>query len=263
MAGQASEDWFSRPSGPDEKARVIKEELIAMVLWGDRNSARSRQRALGPSELGIECDRRLAYRLAGFEPINTSNDPWPAIVGTSVHAWLEREVNRYQESVADLTYRTELTVDVDPMVRGHTDALRVKDGTVIDYKTTGADGMRKVKKGEIRPGYITQIMLYGFGLRKAGYTINDVALVFIPRSGWISDLQIWRAAYDEAEAKRALARMYRIADRALELEVDQPDRSRRLDLIEATPGDSCALCPFYNRAKHFDDVADSTGCPGR
>ena len=53
-------------------------------------SPRSRQTTIGISELGHPCARRLAYKTLGVEPTNTDHDSWPAIVGTSVHAYLER-----------------------------------------------------------------------------------------------------------------------------------------------------------------------------
>ena len=243
-------------------ALTIKRELSKIILWNERESPRSKQQAIGPSELGDPCDRRLAYRIAGAKTINLSTDPWPAIVGTSIHSWLEKAINRYQSSVEDLGYLTELRVYPDPMVKGHSDVFNVLTGTVVDHKTTGADGMRKVKKGIIPEGYRIQIQIYGLGHRRAGREVNDVALIFYPRSGWLDDAYVWVEPYDEQVALKALARMHRLAEELIDMDIE--GNPHRYQNIEAAPGDSCVWCPFYNRNLiDIDTPASEKGCPGR
>lgn len=243
-------------------ALAIKRELTKIILWNERESPRSKQRAIGPSELGDPCDRRLAYRIAGAKTINLGADPWPAIVGTSIHDWLEKAINRYQTTVEDLGYMTELRVYPDPMVKGRSDVFNVKTGTVVDHKTTGADGIRKVKKGIISPGYRTQIQIYGLGHRRAGREVKNVALIFYPRSGWLDDAYVWVEPYDEKVALNALARMHRLAEELIDMDIE--NNPHRYQNIEATPGDSCVWCPFYNRNLiDIDTPASAKGCPGR
>lgn len=230
-----------------------------MIQWNEHNSPRSKQAAIGPSEIGDPCDRRIAYRLANMPEVNLYMDPWPAIVGTAVHDWLERAVNRYQTEVGDRGYLTELRVFPDPMVRGRSDVYR--RGEVIDWKTTGADGMRKVRKNGPPPGYVSQIQIYGLGHIRAGRPVDTVTLVFFPRSGWLDDLFIWRAPYDERVAKRALERMYAVAWLAIDLNVEVDDGN--FERIPATPGDSCVWCPFFNKNLGPTETASRRGCPGR
>ena len=62
--------------------------LKSAILHAASNAPRSRQREIGPSEVGEPCLRRLAYKVAGTEPTNDGGDPWRPVVGTAAHAWL-------------------------------------------------------------------------------------------------------------------------------------------------------------------------------
>src|SRR5688500_1296430 len=48
---------------------------------------RTLQQHLGPSELGVMCDRQVAGKLAALPVTNHVSDPWPSIRGTALHAW--------------------------------------------------------------------------------------------------------------------------------------------------------------------------------
>lgn len=242
-------------------AATIRHELSQIIVWNEREAPRSRQQSIGPSELGIECDRRLAYRIAGARPVNLGADPWPAIVGTSIHDWLEKAINKYQAEVEDLGYLTELRVYPDPSVKGRSDVFSTKYKCVVDHKTTGTDGMRKVRKGIIPEGYRIQIQIYGLGHKRAGRNVENVALIFYPRSGWLDDAYVWVEPYDEQVALDALARMHALAERLLDLDIE--NNPQRYQFIDAAPGDSCVWCPFYNRDIDPDIAASDKGCPGR
>jgi len=254
-------DDFAPLPGADPVAASLKQELSEIILWNEQNNPRSKQKAIGPSELGDACDRRVAYRIAGIPAVNTKMDPWPAIVGTSIHDWLEKAINRYQSEVLDLGWLTELRVHPDPLVQGRSDVFNAKTHTVLDHKSCGTDVLRKVKKGEIPPGYITQIQVYGLGHKRAGRAVERVALIFYPRSGWLNDCFVWTTPYDESVAIAALDRMYRIGDQLISLDVET--NPHRFQFIEATPGDGCVWCPMFVQDRDPSVAADDKGCPGR
>lgn len=255
-------DEWGQVIARDPVAGALKQELAEIIRWNERNSARSRQRALGPSELGTPCDRRLAYGIAGTPATNHTHDPWPAIVGTSIHSWLEQAINRFQEANGDAGWLTERRVHPDEMVSGSSDVFNTKTGTVVDHKTAGADVMRKMRKGEPPlASYVTQIQLYGLGHKRAGRDVKNVALVFYPRSGWLDDVVVWVAPYDESTATAALERMYRIGAELLEMDIE--NNPHRFQLIPATPGDACVWCDWFNRDLDVDIAASDRGCPGR
>ena len=254
-------DEFAKLAGPSPAALALKHELSQIIMWNEREAPRSRQRAVGPSELGGVCDRKLAYRIAGTPPVNLGADPWPAIVGTSIHDWLERAVKKYQSVVGDRGYLTETRVYPDPLVHGRCDLFHVPTSCVIDYKTVGADGMRKVRKGIINPAYRTQIQVYGLGHERAGRDVKNVALIFLSRSGWLDDAEVYMEPYDKQVALDALARLYRIADQLIDFDIEH--NPQRFQLIDAVPGDECVWCPFMNRDIDIEIAASEKGCPGR
>lgn len=247
---------------PAPEASALKRLLSDIVIWNERTAPRSVQKTIGPSEIGNPCDRRIAYRIAATSPTNVWSDPWPAIVGTAIHAWLEKAVNRFQDHHHNQDWLTELRVHPDPLVQGSSDAFHVPTGTVVDYKTTNADTMRKLRKGDPpSPGYITQINLYGLGHERAGRLVKNVALVYYPRSGWLDDAFVWHAPYDKSIAERALARLYQIGFQLLDMDIR--NHPERFSDVPASPGDSCVWCPMFNRDMDPTIKASNTGCPGR
>jgi hypothetical protein len=214
---------------------------------------------IGPSELGSDCDQFIARKLAGMPEINQRLDKWPAIVGTGVHAWLEKAVEIYNELVYDEDLRhwkTEITVKIDGMVEGHTDVWTGLD--VIDWKTASPDRLRKYRTQGVPEKYRVQAHLYGRGHALAGRPVRDVVLVFLPRSGFLKDMYIWREPYNEDVALHALERMYRVGNEAIAAGLPE---SGNWTQIATTPGPDCYMCPFFvDRAS--DAEPDTQGCPG-
>lgn len=241
----------------------LKKQLTEIILWADRNSDRSLQEAIGPSEIGTPCDRKLAYKLAKNPEVNQVRDPWAAIVGTSVHHWLEAAVNRYQDSVfsdGKPDFLTEKDVQVDPLVPGHVDLYRQSTESVIDYKTAGPDVMKKIRTGGPPAGYKIQTHLYGLGYSNAGRSVKHVQLVFLPRAGFLRDAYVWSDIYRPNVAQAALARMYGIK-KGIE-QIDIWNNPQVYDKIPAV-ADHCGYCPFYRKAGLMDGTeATDQGCPG-
>jgi hypothetical protein len=247
---------------PDPAATRLKRELADIILWHERTSPRSLQKTIGPSEIGNTCDRRIAYRIAGIPAVNVWGDPWPAVVGTAIHAWLEKAVNRYQTSKALRDWLTEVRVRPDPLVQGSSDAFHVPTGTVVDYKTTSTDTLRKLRKGGApSDSYIVQINLYGLGHERAGRNVKNVALVYYPRSGWLDDAFVWQTPYNPGIAHQALERLYHIGYLLLDLDIE--NHPERIAQIPADPGDACVWCPLFNRDMDPTVQASNLGCPGR
>jgi hypothetical protein len=247
---------------PAPEASSLKRILADVILWNERTAPRSVQKTIGPSEIGNTCDRRIAYRIAGCTAINVWSDPWPAIVGTAIHDWLDRAVNKYQQHNKSRDWLTEVPVQPDPLVRGRSDVFHVPTGTVVDYKTTNADTIKKLRKGEApSKTYQTQINLYGLGHERAGREVRSVALVYYPRSGWLDDAYVWHAPYDRQLAEQALGRLYRIGFQLLDLDIK--NHQERFADIPADPGDGCVWCPMFNRDKDPTTQASGDGCPGR
>src|SRR5262245_11881364 len=91
----------------DPVANELKQDLIESVRWYERQNPRAAQLELGPSEIGDPCDRRIGYRLAGIPAVNTEFDPFPSIVGTALHSWLDDAVQAWCQKHDSKSWLTE------------------------------------------------------------------------------------------------------------------------------------------------------------
>ena len=238
--------------GPRRMEQAVKMRIQEVIRWADSQSARSLQMGLGPSELGDECERYLAYRIAGVEGTNRYMDPWKAIVGTAIHKWLEDAVNGYQLKHGLHEFVTEATVPIDSMIEGHSDLFW--HNAVWDYKSKGKDKLKQFKlHGPHLIKEIDQIQLYGLGQENCGRKVEYVGIIALPRDGWLEDISVWADKYNRRYAQSILARPYGIAAKLLEQgeDVDWAE-------IPAKPSRLCGFCPFYRSGRR----ADAGGCPG-
>lgn len=236
----------------------IREDFIEVVRWAYNNSRRSLQVALGCSEAGHECDRRIAYRMVNTPAVGFSNDPWPAVVGTSVHAWMEQAVNDYQHVHGTAQWITEMEVLPSPLVKGHTDLYDVHRQLVLDWKFPSPENLKKMRETGVPQQYQVQVMLYGLGHLKAGRPVKRVGIVGLGRQGWLKDMFVWTTEFDQAVAQAALDRIYNIGNKLIQLDIENNEAG--WEQIEATPSRLCSWCPWYRRET---SVASAKGCPGK
>lgn len=246
---------FTAPAGT--QTHPLKKQLTGIVNWCESSSERSQQTAIGPSEIGTDCLRRIGYRVTGTPTCNTNTDPWFAVVGTAVHAWLGGAIDSYQQWQLDRPaggpnprYLVEQRVHMSDTVAGSCDLFDVDTGTVIDHKIVGAASLRKYRDNGPSNQYRTQVHLYGYGHARAGRTVNEVAIAFFPRSSYLADLHIWSEPYQEGIATAALNRLDTVRTVAA---------AAGPTALPATPDPvGCTWCDFYRPGK----PADATGCPG-
>lgn len=252
--------FFDPMDGTDPFDLLLKQQLLEVIRYADREDPRSKQQQIGPSEMGVECDRRIGFRLAGVDEVNVAFDPWPATVGTAIHAWLERAMSLWNSNSATQNWLTEQSINFDFGGIGHGDLYRLDPPTVIDWKSASKEVLAKVKKHGPPQKYVTQIHLYGYGYTQMGKAVDRVALAFVPRAGWIKDMYVWSEPYNEQVATDTIQRMFRVAKQAVDLDViKQPHRWQQL---EAVPSDDCGMCPWYNPLLTPEQGASDQGCPG-
>lgn len=254
---------FDDPDGDDPFASLLKYRLIDMIRWADTQNPRAKQEALGPSEIGTPCDRRIAYRLAGIKGSNTDFDPWAGIMGTAMHSWLDQAVQLWMESHNKGEWSTETTLSISDFIEGHSDLYWHEHQTVIDWKSAGPDAFKKIVKEGPPDGYQIQTQIYGLGFERAGWPVKKVALVFLPRAGWLKNMFVWTADYDHYLAEAALSRVSTIAQQILDLDVLIDGNTHRWEQINAFPSNDCGWCPWYDPGRSLERGADETGCPGR
>jgi len=82
-------------------AQQLAVELGGIISEASKWSPRSQQVYIGPSEVGQECVRRLAYKLLDWDKANESGGgSWAANVGTAIHSFLENIVDCFGRDTA-------------------------------------------------------------------------------------------------------------------------------------------------------------------
>jgi hypothetical protein len=234
-------------------------ELREIITDYARRSPRNLQVHLGPSELGVACDRQVVGKLAGEPDVNRVSDPWPSIVGTSVHAWLAGCFTAHNANGA--RWLPEQRVTPHPLHPGTADLYDGREWVVVDWKVLGNSSLEQVSSPAGPPvKYKIQLKLYGRGYRLLGLPVRKTVLVALPRTAPNLDgMYVWEQPCGEEddallEAVFALTH-YR---KALAEEV----RANRLPIssISISPDSKeCFFCPFFRPASRRDGAP---GCPG-
>lgn len=244
-----------------ERAGAVLTDARTVAAWAAANTPRSRQTAVGPSELGMPCARRLGYRAAGTPTTDHPFDPWPATVGTAVHAWLADAYTRVNESLTahgrPARYLVEHPVRIPEYeIRGSVDLVDLDQRTVIDHKVLGAASLRSFTLDGPSAQYRAQVHLYAVGLRAAGVDVDHVAVLAWPRSGLTIGARIWLDDVDEDLVDRVLRR-WELVERVAAAGPDTPD------LLPPTDNPACPYCPWRSRcaAHPLDPRAAGPGQP--
>jgi hypothetical protein len=223
--------------------QALVAELDGLIEAHINNAPRSLQTAIGPSELGIPCDLRLGYKLAGHPQVNTDQPlSWKAWIGTNVHT--ENGEDRYL-----LEERVTVGGVNGEDICGNCDLY--VDGVVLDWKIPGGSTLRKYKKEGPGEQYEVQAHMYGLGWENRGYPVSDVAIYFLPRDQEWRQRHLWTAPYDRQRALNALSRVDGIAKLTAALGPQVFPLLRRRESW-------CRSCPWLKPGS-----TDLTrGCPG-
>lgn len=248
--------------GCDSNADVLATELFQIIERTIIGQPRSQQRRIGPSEMGVPCDRRIGYRLAGAETVNDRGVAWKPYIGTSVHEQMATmmaatEVDRWNAGAESERWKVEERVSVgqigDTEITGSCDLFDVQHGAVWDWKFTTRNQIREHYRPH-GPGdqYRIQAHLYGHGFARAGYDVRTVGVIFFTRDGEFTDRHVWHEQYDEQIAIDALARCSSIQSA---LDALGPDFT--IPTLQ-TADSHCRFCPWYRAGT--SQIAQA--CPG-
>ncbi|QNJ58281.1 Cas4 family exonuclease [Mycobacterium phage Ellie] len=249
-------------------------DLKGVFRRGWATHARSQQRALGPSEVGHPCPRRLVSATLELERVNPEGDPLPAWLGTAGHAKFEDAVVLDNERLIDQWLKdreqrctvlrgivgaddplyvgrwfSERRVQVSGGLAGTCDLYDTWTNTVIDLKFPGATKFSTYKKaverktlGDEAPEYKVQAHCYGRGYVNEGFPVERVAIWFIPRGGLLSSSFVWSEPYDSTIVDETLAKLNNIALVLNDLDIEE--HPERLALVPKKPH-MCMFCPYY------------------
>jgi hypothetical protein len=244
-------------SSPATDADPVQQTITAVVRGAALNAPRSQQSAIGPSEIGDECTRRVAYRLLDLAPANPGGDPWPSIVGTAVHAWLADAFEAHNNVLHRRRWLVENRVFLTDGISGTCDLYDTDTRTVIDHKVLGTTSLKKVKVEGPPSRYRTQLHLYGYGYERAGIAVERVALTCFPRGGYLDGLHVWSEPYEPAIAEHALNRLGNLTTATYALKLDDPENPLWAQ-IPNHPGPGCAWCPMWRPGQ----PSSTAGCSG-
>lgn len=237
------------------------EEIRRIITNHAARAPRSNQVHLGPSEIGVACDRQVAGKMAGFPTTNHVSDPWPSIVGTAVHAWLADCFSEENVRTGVRRWLTEQKVTPHPDHPGTGDLYDAKERCVGDWKILGETTLAHVKAvGGPPRKYKVQLKLYGLGFRRMGLPVDRIALIALPRTkSTLDNMFVWDDPYTPADDVLIDEVFAQTRHRA-----NYAELLRRgiiaLNDVPITPDDSeCFFCPFYRPQSARDG---QSGCPG-
>lgn len=213
-----------------------RDDIRTIVEQAILDQPRSLQVAIGPSEIGIPCDRCLGHKLAGTE--QRRDAAWLPYVGTAMHAQLEqvflalpgRWVSEERLMVGHID-GTEIW--------GHSDLFDMDELEVVDFKLVGKTTLDNARSSGPSAQYRSQAHLYGRGWQLYGFTPRKVAIWYLPRNAVSLDQGVWwEEPYDETVALEALKRADALAQAIRMLGADQI-----LPTLQKAP--SCYDCARY------------------
>ena len=236
---------------PGDDASRLAAELRSIIFNHSANAPRSLQQSLGLSEVGEPCIRKIGYKLMAWEKTNKVTDPWAAISGTAIHAWLADAFGSFPDR-----FLVEHQVTAAPGFAGTCDLFDIANGVVIDHKCVGATSMKVRKSDGMTSTQRVQVNLYGLGLENAGYTVNKVALAFYPLGGRLDGLHTIVEPYDRELALAAIERIKTTQDIVWQL--DPEKNPGAWDVLPKTTSRMCLYCPWFLP----NSTDPSVGCSG-
>ena len=241
-------------------------EIRRVVLEHAARAPRTLQQHLGPSELGVECDRQVVWKLAALPTTNHVADPWPSIVGTACHAWAAEAFLGDNLRHGVLRWIAEQRVTPHPEHPGTADLYDAVEAAVVDHKFLGESSMAKIRKRWPRH-YLVQLLLYGLGYHLLGLPVRRVVLAAYPRTAASIDGLYVRDTGFSDEAGQILPEVLELLETVFADTLRRKAYAARLlaneiriENVPAVPdADDCYFCPAYRPQSARDG---GPGCPG-
>jgi hypothetical protein len=204
---------------------------------------RSKQVQLGISEVGMDCRKCVARKLAQKKRI--IDGAWYPFIGTAVHDQLEHGFTERHPNDYKLEERLHVHTYKDLVLGGSCDMFAFKDGVVNDWKVVGKVAMTDARKNKVKQQYRVQAMLYGYGWEQKGFEVTHVALTFLPREDKLENAVVALMRYDKQLALDSLA--------VLESMIDAAEVAGWDAVIDRQPKASfCFSCRRYDETDHDD-----------
>ena len=225
---------------------VVESWVADLIMCHDLDRPRSRQTAVGPSSVGNQCDRALAYMMSDTEAVNYP-DPLKAYIGTGAHLMLEDAAELRDSGIG--RYLREVQISYRG-ITGNVDLFDRVTGRVIDWKSKDLAKIKRLRRQKTSKQYEIQRQIYAAGLAAAGENVKSVALVYIPVNGLLSDIYVDEVPFDQSIADEAIDRIEALQNRLYDSVPPQEFPAKASAL--------CPWCPFYNP----NAPLSQSSCPG-
>lgn len=241
---------------------ALKNDLQDLFRSASNAHPRSSQQALGPSEVGHPCQRKLAYMMTrhggGRSGGNQFSDPFPSIAGVALHSWADKAAALANETLGYTRWLAEARVTVREGLSGTCDLYDCDTATVIDWKFPGKTRHDHAVKHGPLPVYQSQVQLYGKGYRNLGFPVNRVGIAFVGRASTLRRMHLWTTPYDESKVNRILGNVD--ATKALIELHDLPNKPENFALIPITPDEDCrSTCSYWTPNPASTDPYECAG----
>lgn len=226
---------------------VTADMVRDLIVGQDRARPRSKQKAIGPSDLSSPCSRKLAYQLLNVERVRSDEVNLAAWVGTGIHSQMEAALKDNPD------WQTEVNVGVEVAkgirLFGHLDAYHKPSATIIDWKSVGPSALQKYRR-ETPENYKTQVAIYGLLAVLSGkFRVENTAIGYIPRNGNLSDIHVDAHPWDQDRADAAIKKLVDL----------HAVTAAGTPILEHLPiADDCMFCPWKLPGSEQLHI----GCPG-
>lgn len=227
---------------------MITADLIRQLI-ADHDAARprSKQTAIGPSDLSGPCSRKLVYQLLGVPKVVDDTVNLQAWVGTSIHAQMEQVLDGSPDWVTEQTVSVEVAKGI--VIGGSLDAYHKPSKTIVDWKSVGPSALAKYRQRS-PDNYLDQVAIYGLLAVLSGrMQVENTAIVYLPRNGSMSDIHADVHPWDEDRADAAIRRLEALHAAAAAGPAVLP-------LIPT--GDACRFCGWWSPNSDRPEIR----CPG-
>jgi hypothetical protein len=214
---------------------VICDEIEA---W-DNNRPRSLQVEIGASGL-YGCRAASVLRLNGV-PETDGSLRWDALVGTAIHGVAEAAAPKTVLVEQRFTFEgVTATIDrYDPGTATLTDAKTKEDAAAV----------AKVRKYGPDERHVAQVMLGAAALQDAGYDVERVEILYLPRVGNPrEDGYLWSATPDREQAVAAAEWAREVTEEAA-ARAEMPVEEQVYGLRDELPSFCFAYCPFVTACR--------------
>lgn len=252
MALHTFESSAGKFKTPNTDKTGHKDAIAKMIQEYANSRPRQVQKTLGPSSVGVACDRYLVGLMSSGAQtghVAADDNPWYSIVGTATHGWLSEMLH----SMPGWMVEERVEIGSPSVPYGHCDGFHPESGLVLDWKILGKTSLDSIRVNGPSRVYREQLQVYGLGWERMGYKPTEVLLVGLPRTPsavlpFLHEAQLWAEPYDRQFAEASVARVDRLQQEALRL---RAAKAKNLLSVSVTPGKDCKWCPFQKTCPDF------------